>query len=40
MQEKLNELLKKQEALYKKGANDEKLNDKIRTIQKQLWKTT
>ena len=40
MKEKLDELIKKQEALYRKGSNDEKLNDKIRAIQKQLWKTT
>jgi hypothetical protein len=33
---KLEQLLKKQYNLYLKGSNDEKLNDQIRLIQKQL----
>lgn len=32
----LTQLLKKREALYLKGCNDEKLNDKIRKIQSKL----
>lgn len=33
-QEKLNELLAKRTKLMLKGSNDEKLNDKIRELQK------
>ncbi len=33
-QEKLNDLLAKRERLMLKGSNDEKLNDKIRELQK------
>lgn len=33
---KLEQLLKKQYNLYLKGSNDEKLNDQIRSIQKQI----
>jgi hypothetical protein len=33
-QEKLNELLAKRTKLMFKGSNDEKLNDKIRELQK------
>jgi hypothetical protein len=33
-QEKLNELLDKKTRLMLKGSNDEKLNDKIRKLQK------
>lgn len=33
-QEKLNELLAKRERLMLKASNDEKLNDKIRKLQK------
>lgn len=33
---KLDQLLKKQNNLYLKGSNDEKLNDQIRSIQKQI----
>lgn len=33
---KLEQLLKKQYNLYLKGSNEEKLNDQIRLIQKQL----
>lgn len=33
-QERLNELLAKRERLMLKGSNDEKLNDKIRELQK------
>lgn len=36
LQSKLEQLLKKQYNLYLKGSNDEKLNDQIRLIQKQL----
>lgn len=36
LQLKLEQLLKKQYNLYLKGSNDEKLNDQIRIIQKQL----
>lgn len=36
LQLKLEQLLKKQYNLYLKGSNDEKLNDQIRLIQKQL----
>lgn len=36
LQLKLEQLLKKQNNLYLKGSNDEKLNDQIRSIQKQL----
>lgn len=36
LEEQLSELDKKIERLYQKGANDEKLNDKKRVIQKQL----
>lgn len=36
LQLKLDQLLKKQNNLYLKGSNDEKLNDQIRLIQKQL----
>lgn len=36
LQSKLEQLLKKQYNLYLKGSNDEKLNDQIRSIQKQL----
>ncbi len=36
LQSKLEQLLKKQNNLYLKGSNDEKLNDQIRSIQKQL----
>lgn len=36
LQLKLEQLLKKQYNLYLKGSNDEKLNDQIRSIQKQL----
>ena len=32
----LTNLLKKREALYLKGCNDEKLNDKIRKVQSKL----
>lgn len=32
----LTQLLKKRQALYLKGCNDEKLNDKIRDIQQKL----
>ena len=33
---KLEQLLKKQYNLYLKGSNDEKLNNQIRSIQKQI----
>lgn len=33
---RLTQLLKKREQLYLKGGNDEKLNDKIRTVQHEL----
>jgi hypothetical protein len=33
---RLTQLLKKREQLYLKGCNDEKLNDKIRTVQQEL----
>ncbi len=33
-QEKLNDLLAKRTKLFLKGSNDEKLNDKIRELQK------
>lgn len=33
---KLEQLLKKQNNLYLKGSNDEKLNHQIRSIQKQI----
>lgn len=36
LQLKLEQLLKKQNNLYLKGSNDEKLNDQIRSIQKQI----
>lgn len=36
LQLKLEQLLKKQYNLYLKGSNDEKLNDQIRSIQKQI----
>jgi hypothetical protein len=36
LQLKLEQLLKKQYNLYLKGSNDEKLNDQIRSVQKQL----
>jgi hypothetical protein len=32
----LNYLIKKRQSLYLKGLNDEKINDKIRTIQHKL----
>ena len=32
--ETLTKLLSKRDSLYKKGSNDEKLNDKIREVQK------
>jgi hypothetical protein len=35
-QEKLNELLAKRTRLILKGSNDEKLNDKIRELQKTI----
>lgn len=38
LQLKLEQLLKKQNNLYLKGSNDEKLNDQIRSIQKQIRK--
>lgn len=34
--EKLDKLLDKRNKLYLKGGNDEKLNDQIRKIQKEL----
>lgn len=36
LQLKLEQLLKKQYNLYLKGSNDEKLNNQIRSIQKQI----
>ena len=33
-QETLTKLLSKRDSLYKKGSNNEKLNDKIREVQK------
>ena len=33
---RLTQLIKKREALYLKGCNDEKLNDKIREVQSKL----
>jgi hypothetical protein len=37
--EKLNKLLDKRNRLYFKGGNDEKLNSKIRILQKQIRET-
>lgn len=36
LQDQLTEIYKKIEKLYRKGSNDEKLNDKKREIQKQI----